>query len=227
MSAPHVEQVEMTGHIIDSLLLPKVLDEILTRGGSYDIKDIRVGQQQDDPSYARIEVPAPTPPSGSRRSSPPSTTTGPCPRDAERLRHRRGRHGRRVPRRVLQHHQLPHAGPARRRVDRRRGPGDGLRHPGRSRRGRRPLRADDRRADRRPDRRRPAGAARLPAGGRDAAARAVRVHGQPRVQREAQGRERARDRRGHAADPRGRREDPRRARPGGRPHRRRRAASRS
>ena len=26
MSAPFVEHVEMTGHIIDSLLLPKVLD---------------------------------------------------------------------------------------------------------------------------------------------------------------------------------------------------------
>jgi lysine-ketoglutarate reductase/saccharopine dehydrogenase-like protein (TIGR00300 family) len=36
--------------------LPKVLDEILTHGGSYVIKDIRVGQRQDDPSYARIEV---------------------------------------------------------------------------------------------------------------------------------------------------------------------------
>src|SRR5438477_433566 len=32
MAARHVEDVEMTGHIIDSLLLPKVLDAILTRG---------------------------------------------------------------------------------------------------------------------------------------------------------------------------------------------------
>src|SRR5437667_5661718 len=55
-----VEEVEIHGHIIDSLLLPKVLDEILTRGGSYAIKDIRVGQRQEDPSHARIEVRAPT-----------------------------------------------------------------------------------------------------------------------------------------------------------------------
>jgi lysine-ketoglutarate reductase/saccharopine dehydrogenase-like protein (TIGR00300 family) len=54
------EEVEIQGHIIDSLLLPKVLDEILTRGASYVIKDIRVGQRQSDPSYARIEVRAPT-----------------------------------------------------------------------------------------------------------------------------------------------------------------------
>jgi lysine-ketoglutarate reductase/saccharopine dehydrogenase-like protein (TIGR00300 family) len=55
-----VEDVEIQGHIIDSLLLPKVLDEILTHGGSYVLKDIRVGQRQADPSFARIEVRAPT-----------------------------------------------------------------------------------------------------------------------------------------------------------------------
>src|SRR5438270_10517351 len=54
-----VEEVELQGHIIDSLLLPKVFDEILTRGGSYVLKDIRIGQRQADPSYARIEVRAP------------------------------------------------------------------------------------------------------------------------------------------------------------------------
>src|SRR5437763_12547999 len=55
-----VEEVEIQGHIIDSLILPKVLDEILTRGGSYVLKDIRIGQRQADPSFARIEVRAPT-----------------------------------------------------------------------------------------------------------------------------------------------------------------------
>ena len=54
--AEQVEDVELQGHIIDSLLLPKVLDEILTHGGSYVIKEIRLGQRQVDPSFARIEV---------------------------------------------------------------------------------------------------------------------------------------------------------------------------
>ncbi len=54
-----VEDVELQGHIIDSLLLPKVLDEILTHGGTYTLKDIRIGQRQTDTSYARIEVRAP------------------------------------------------------------------------------------------------------------------------------------------------------------------------
>src|SRR5262249_51619462 len=44
----------------DSLLLPKVLDEILTHGASYVLKDIRIGQRQADASHARIEVRAPS-----------------------------------------------------------------------------------------------------------------------------------------------------------------------
>lgn len=51
-----VEEVEIQGHIIDSLLLPKVLDEILTHGGSFLLKDIQIGQRQTDPSHVRIEV---------------------------------------------------------------------------------------------------------------------------------------------------------------------------
>ncbi len=58
---PHVEEVEIHGHIIDSLLLPKILDEILTNGGTYVIKEIQVGQKQADASHARIEVRADTP----------------------------------------------------------------------------------------------------------------------------------------------------------------------
>ncbi|MBM3984023.1 MAG: TIGR00300 family protein [Planctomycetes bacterium] len=61
MSAPHVEFVEMYGHIVDSLLLPKVLDAILSRGGRYNIEHLRLGERQDSPSFARIEVRADTP----------------------------------------------------------------------------------------------------------------------------------------------------------------------
>src|SRR3954452_13572123 len=56
---PFVEEVELNGHIIDSLLLPKVLDEILTRGGTYVLKEVKIGERQSDPSHARIEVRAP------------------------------------------------------------------------------------------------------------------------------------------------------------------------
>jgi lysine-ketoglutarate reductase/saccharopine dehydrogenase-like protein (TIGR00300 family) len=59
-SSGYVEEVELQGHIIDSLLLPKVLDEILTHGGSYVLKNIRIGERQADPSYAQIEVRGPS-----------------------------------------------------------------------------------------------------------------------------------------------------------------------
>jgi lysine-ketoglutarate reductase/saccharopine dehydrogenase-like protein (TIGR00300 family) len=55
------EQIELRGHIIDSLILPKVLDEILTHGGSFTIREIKIGAQRNDPSHARIDVFAATP----------------------------------------------------------------------------------------------------------------------------------------------------------------------
>jgi len=55
------EQIELRGHIIDSFILPKVLDEILAHGGTFKIQEVRIGQQRTDQSYARIEVSGATP----------------------------------------------------------------------------------------------------------------------------------------------------------------------
>lgn len=52
------ETIELRGHIIDSLILPKVLDQILTRGATFKIKEIKIGQKRADQSFARIEVTA-------------------------------------------------------------------------------------------------------------------------------------------------------------------------
>ena len=52
------EEVELSGHIIDSLLLPKVLDEIATLGGRHQIHDITVGERREDTSQARIRIEA-------------------------------------------------------------------------------------------------------------------------------------------------------------------------
>ena len=56
----HVERVELAGHIIDSLLLPKVLDFITAAGGNFRIEKISIGHDRSDPSYALIEVRAPS-----------------------------------------------------------------------------------------------------------------------------------------------------------------------
>src|SRR6187397_3605253 len=59
-TSPHVERVELAGHIIDSLLLPKVLDFITAAGGAFRIEKITIGHDRRDPSYALIEVSAPS-----------------------------------------------------------------------------------------------------------------------------------------------------------------------
>src|SRR5256885_11866385 len=50
------ETIELRGHIIDSLILPKVLDQILTHGANFKISEIKIGQKRADQSFARIEV---------------------------------------------------------------------------------------------------------------------------------------------------------------------------
>ena len=54
------EMIELRGHIIDSLTLPKVLDQIVTRGATFNIVEFKIGQKRVDPSLARIEITAPS-----------------------------------------------------------------------------------------------------------------------------------------------------------------------
>ena len=53
--------VQISGHIIDSLILPKVLDLIISLGAEFEILEIQVGHRRSDRSHARIQVEAPTP----------------------------------------------------------------------------------------------------------------------------------------------------------------------
>ena len=53
------ETIELRGHIIDSLILPKVLDQIVTQRATFNIVEFKIGQKRVDPSLARIEIHAP------------------------------------------------------------------------------------------------------------------------------------------------------------------------
>ena len=54
---PHVQEaVLLSGHIIDSLLLAKVLDIVVMMGGAFDLEEVRIGKTREDASYARILV---------------------------------------------------------------------------------------------------------------------------------------------------------------------------
>ena len=53
------ETIQLRGHIIDSLTLPKVLDEITALDGQFEILEFDVGRRPQDPSYVRLRVDAP------------------------------------------------------------------------------------------------------------------------------------------------------------------------
>ncbi|MGH9085895.1 MAG: TIGR00300 family protein [Acidimicrobiales bacterium] len=50
------ETIELHGHIVDSLLLAKVLDVIVEAGVAYQLTDVEIGRTNIDPSHARIEL---------------------------------------------------------------------------------------------------------------------------------------------------------------------------
>jgi lysine-ketoglutarate reductase/saccharopine dehydrogenase-like protein (TIGR00300 family) len=50
------ETIEVSGHIVDSLLLAKILDAILDAGCDYEIVDFAIGKTSLDASRARIDV---------------------------------------------------------------------------------------------------------------------------------------------------------------------------
>jgi lysine-ketoglutarate reductase/saccharopine dehydrogenase-like protein (TIGR00300 family) len=52
--------VQLSGHIIDSLILPKVLDLIISLGAEFQILDIQVGHRRPDRSDAKILIEAPS-----------------------------------------------------------------------------------------------------------------------------------------------------------------------
>jgi hypothetical protein len=51
--------VHISGHIIDSLILPKILDLIIGLGAEFEILDVHIGKRRSDRSSARIQVEAP------------------------------------------------------------------------------------------------------------------------------------------------------------------------
>ncbi len=50
------EEIELKGHIIDSLTLPKVLDTIMDMEGDFEILELKVGKTKVDESYCKIYV---------------------------------------------------------------------------------------------------------------------------------------------------------------------------
>jgi lysine-ketoglutarate reductase/saccharopine dehydrogenase-like protein (TIGR00300 family) len=58
VAAQYSESVEITGHLMDSGVLARVLDDVLDYGGDYVIDRLDLGRSHDDESHARIVVAA-------------------------------------------------------------------------------------------------------------------------------------------------------------------------
>ena len=54
------ETVRLSGHIIDSLILAKVLDTIVMLGGTFDLLEVKIGKTREDASHVNIQVHAET-----------------------------------------------------------------------------------------------------------------------------------------------------------------------
>jgi lysine-ketoglutarate reductase/saccharopine dehydrogenase-like protein (TIGR00300 family) len=59
MSTLVSETVEITGHLMDSGILSRVLNDIREYGGDYVIDQLEAGRDESDPSHARLTVTAP------------------------------------------------------------------------------------------------------------------------------------------------------------------------
>jgi lysine-ketoglutarate reductase/saccharopine dehydrogenase-like protein (TIGR00300 family) len=57
----HTARLVLHGHIIDSMILPQVMDLVMDLGGNFTIEELKVGQHKTDPSYCRLEVVASSP----------------------------------------------------------------------------------------------------------------------------------------------------------------------
>ncbi len=54
--AKYSQVIEVRGHLIDSLILTKIFDEIMDVKGEFEVQEISIGKKKNDQSYARLLV---------------------------------------------------------------------------------------------------------------------------------------------------------------------------
>ncbi|HYL08549.1 MAG TPA: TIGR00300 family protein [Candidatus Udaeobacter sp.] len=52
----HTARLVLQGHIIDSMMLPQVMDIVMDMGGNFTIEELKVGQHKTDTSICRMEI---------------------------------------------------------------------------------------------------------------------------------------------------------------------------
>ncbi|MEA4884108.1 MAG: TIGR00300 family protein [Clostridia bacterium] len=56
----YTAEIELRGHLIDSLILSRVVDAIIDLGGDFEFLETQIGRTKMDSSYARVEIGAET-----------------------------------------------------------------------------------------------------------------------------------------------------------------------
>lgn len=54
--AKYSQEIEVSGHLIDSSILTKIFDKIMDLHGEFQVEEINIGKKKKDPSYARLLV---------------------------------------------------------------------------------------------------------------------------------------------------------------------------
>jgi lysine-ketoglutarate reductase/saccharopine dehydrogenase-like protein (TIGR00300 family) len=52
------QEIELKGHIIDSLILPRIFDAVMDMGGDFEVLEFKIGKHKSDESYARLVIKA-------------------------------------------------------------------------------------------------------------------------------------------------------------------------
>jgi len=50
------QEIEVSGHLIDSLILTKIFDKIMDLQGEFTVEEIDIGKKKKDQSYARLQI---------------------------------------------------------------------------------------------------------------------------------------------------------------------------
>ncbi len=51
-----IQEIEVSGHLIDSMILTKIFDKIMDLKGEFQVEEISIGKRKKDQSYARLQV---------------------------------------------------------------------------------------------------------------------------------------------------------------------------
>ena len=56
MAGKFSQEIEVKGHLVDSLILSKIFNIVIDVGGEFEVLEMDIGKKKHDESYARLQV---------------------------------------------------------------------------------------------------------------------------------------------------------------------------